>query len=109
MDGIEAVVPAVLRGEGERPAAGIDVGAKQLQLQAAGGPVIEPAIVESDCATEIEMRRCVAVFAGRARIKRGCGQCCCDDDGNCLHGRVLPPVLRVKALDSSLGARHAST
>jgi len=59
MHGVEAVIPAVLRGKRERPCPCIQVCLQQFQLQAAGGRVVQPAVVESHGAAGLEVRCCI--------------------------------------------------
>src|SRR3954449_6207623 len=56
MHGVEAIVPAVLGREGKRSGSSVKVCTQQFKLQAAGRPVVEPAIVEPDGASWIKVR-----------------------------------------------------
>ena len=57
--GMEAVIPAVLGGKREWAGSRVDVCLQQLQLQPAGGRVIEPAIIESHGTAGLEIRCCI--------------------------------------------------
>lgn len=82
MHGVEAIVPAVLGREGKRSGSSVKVCTQQFKLQAAGRPVVEPAIVEPDGASWIKVRISMEVILRSICSQRSSRQRGSDNEGN---------------------------
>gem|GEM_PF-5541400 len=89
VDGIEAVVPAVLGRKGQRAGAGFQVGAQKFQVDAVGGAVIQPAVVETDGAADVQIGVFFCAVFGHCVSGETSGKGGRDDQGESPHEQLL--------------------